>query len=116
MNNLDNTAFTAKQPTRMKPVQIVLLLFVLCCTHGLFAQKSRKAIFIIADGIPADVLERVKTPAIDAISKQGSYARAYVGGEKDGYSQTPTISAVGYNSLLTGTWVHKHNVWDNDIA
>ena len=37
-------------------------------------------------------------------------------GEKDGYSQTPTISAVGYNSLLTGTWVNKHNVWDNDIA
>jgi hypothetical protein len=23
---------------------------------------------------------------------------------------------VGYNSLLTGTWVNKHNVWDNDIA
>ena len=21
----------------------------------------------------------------------------------------------GYNSLLTGTWVNKHNVWDNDI-
>ena len=39
-----------------------------------------------------------------------------MGGEKDGYSQTPTISAVGYNSLLTGTWVNKHNVRDNDIA
>ena len=35
--------------------------------------------------------------------------------KKNGYSQTPTISAVGYNSLLTGTWVNKHNVWDNDI-
>jgi hypothetical protein len=39
-----------------------------------------------------------------------------VGGEKGGYSETPTISAVGYNSVLTGTWVNKHNVWDNDIA
>jgi len=36
--------------------------------------------------------------------------------KKNGYSQTPTISAVGYNSLLTGTWVNKHNVWDNDIV
>ena len=23
---------------------------------------------------------------------------------------------MGYNTILTGTWVHKHNVWDNDIA
>jgi hypothetical protein len=23
---------------------------------------------------------------------------------------------VGYNSLITATWVNKHNVWDNDIA
>jgi Uncharacterized proteins of the AP superfamily len=91
---------------------LLLLLFV----NNLSAQKIRKAIFIIADGIPADVIERIKTPALNAISKEGGYARAYVGGEKDGYSQTPTISAVGYNSLLTGTWVNKHNVWDNDIA
>src|ERR1043166_475711 len=80
------------------------------------AQKTHKAIFVIADGIPADVIERLKQGALDVISKEGGYARAHVGGEKNGYSQTPTISAVGYNSLLTGTWVDKHNVWDNDIA
>lgn len=98
----------------MKNVLQVILLALLSST--LSAQKVRKAVFVIVDGIPADVIERVNTPALDAISKAGGYARAYVGGEKDGYSQTPTISAVGYNSLLTGTWVNKHNVWDNDIA
>ncbi|MEO5998844.1 MAG: alkaline phosphatase family protein [Chitinophagaceae bacterium] len=90
---------------------IALILF----QAGSLPAQTKKAIFIIADGIPADVIEKVKTPALDAIAKVGGYANAHVGGEKGGYSQTPTISAVGYNSLLTGTWVNKHNVWGNDI-
>jgi predicted AlkP superfamily pyrophosphatase or phosphodiesterase len=105
-----------RELVKSKAIRLLSLLLLLCL--DLFSQKNRKVVFVIADGIPADVIERLKTqtPALNAISKQGGYARAYVGGEKDGYSQTPTISAVGYNSLLTGTWVNKHNVWDNDIA
>lgn len=95
------------------------ICFILCLTitiQAQLSQKPKKVIFIIVDGIAADVIEKQPTPNLDAIAKQGGYTRAYVGGEKGGYSQTPTISAVGYNSVLTGTWVNKHNVWDNDIA
>ena len=75
-----------------------------------------KVIFIIIDGIPADVIESVATPNLDAISGQRGYTRAYVGGMPGEPSESPTISAVGYNSLLTGTWSNKHNVWDNDVS
>ncbi len=99
----------------MTRLTYILCLFFLNTT--LSAQnKIRKTVFIIADGIPADVMERLDLPNFKKISKEGGFARALVGGEKGAYSQTPTISAVGYNSVLTGTWVNKHNVWDNDIA
>ncbi|MCG2615347.1 alkaline phosphatase family protein [Terrimonas sp. NA20] len=96
----------------MKKQSITLLVMMLAM---LVAGQKKKAIFVIVDGIAADVIEKQPTPFLDKIAKVGGYTRAHVGGEKGGYSQTPTISAVGYNSLLTGTWVNKHNVWDNDI-
>ena len=61
-------------------------------------------------------MEKQPKPNLNKIAAVGGYTRAHVGGEKGTYSETPTISAVGYNSLLTGTWVNKHNVWDNKIA
>src|SRR5690606_32345580 len=94
---------------------IIFLSFFLIAITGIAQKKAKKTLFIIVDGIAADVLERVETPHIDLISKDGADTRAYLGGEKGGYSETPTISAVGYNSLLTGTWANKHNVWDNEI-
>jgi hypothetical protein len=102
----------------MQKLQRVLFLIFLpgFISLGLSAQNnSKKVVFIILDGIPADVLERVNTPNLDKIASEGGYSRGFTGGKKAGYSETPTISAVGYNSLLTGTWANKHNVWDNTI-
>ena len=101
---------------KMTTKTVVYFFLLLLIGSNLSAQKKQKAIFVIADGIPADLIMQLPMPNLLAVTKQGGFVKAYVGGEKDGYSQTPTISAVGYNSLLTGTWVNKHNVWGNDIV
>jgi predicted AlkP superfamily pyrophosphatase or phosphodiesterase len=95
--------------------RLLLFLSINLWGHPTFSQE-KKVVFIILDGIPAGELEATSTPNLDKIAALGGYARAYTGGEKGGLSETPTISAVGYNSLLTGTWANKHNVWDNDIV
>lgn len=100
-----------------RPLLIVAALALLMA--GCHSRATRpdapppKAVFVLLDGIPADVLEQVPTPALDAIAAAGGYARAHVGGELGGATETPTISAPGYMSLLTGTWANKHNVRGN---
>lgn len=90
----------------------IVLITVVCQINA----QTRKAIFVIVDGIPADLIEKLETPHLDNIAKQGGYTRAIAGGIKGTATETPTISAVGYNTVLTGVWANKHNVFDNDIA
>ncbi|OEK01192.1 hypothetical protein BFP97_06560 [Roseivirga sp. 4D4] len=97
---------------RFLVLALISTLFASACQSP---SKERKVVFILLDGIPADVLESTNTPYLDEIAGQTGYTRVYVGGEKGGVSESPTISAVGYNSLLTGTWANKHNVWGNSI-
>jgi predicted AlkP superfamily pyrophosphatase or phosphodiesterase len=77
--------------------------------------RQQKVLFIIVDGIPADVIESISIPNMKKIQDIGNYTRAYVGGDNVTYSETPPISAPGYMNLLTGTWANKHNVYDNEV-
>lgn len=96
----------------MKILPLILLATIAVSGCG----EDRKAIFIIVDGIPADVIESVSTPNLDAIAGARGYTRSYVGGSPGEVTESPPVSAVGYNSLLTGTWSNKHNVWDNAVS
>lgn len=100
----------------IKDLKTILLTFnLLFLSVGFAIGQEKKTVFIILDGIQRELLEKNPTPNIDKISSRGAYVHAHVGGLKGGYSETPTISAVGYNSLLTGVWYNKHNVSGNDI-
>ena len=99
---------------RLIGLTVALATGTVACEKAVEA-PTPKAIFIIVDGIAPDVLESVATPVLDSIAGENGYTRSYVGGEVGGESESPTVSAVGYNHLLTGTWSNKHNVWTNSI-
>lgn len=92
--------------------RVLFLAFALLVMTQAYA-KTRKVVYVVFDGIPADYIERVHPATVFDVAEHGGYARAYTGGEIGGYSQTPTISAVGYMNILTGTWLNKHNVPGN---
>lgn len=91
----------------------VLTLLLLATAFVCSEAKTRKTLFVIVDGIPADCIERLKPHTIMDIAEEGGYARAYCGGDVGMYSETPTISAIGYSNIITGTWMNKHNVRGN---
>ncbi len=95
----------------MKKTLILGLLLALSLANA--DAKTRKTLFVIIDGIPAHCIERLKPATITEISKAGGYARAFCGGEVGMYNETPTVSAIGYTNILTGTWMNKHNVKGN---
>lgn len=93
--------------------KILLIGFVLVNLQCL-AQK-KKTLFIIIDGVSADVMERTTPQNMKAIATQGAYLRIHQGGDKGTYNETPTVSSPGYNNVLTGVWLNKHNVNNNQI-
>lgn len=97
----------------MKRITIITTAFLGFATLTL--AQTKKAVFIIIDGVSKDVIEKVPVPNLQAIAKEGALMSAYQGGERGLYNQTPTISAPGYNNVLTGVWFNKHNVPNNAI-
>ena len=93
--------------------KLVVLFMMAICLLGCRQAKERKTVYIIIDGVPADMVERLDLPVLKEIASEGAYGRSYVGGTKGDYDESPTISAVGYTDLLTSTWVNKHNVPGN---
>ena len=61
-------------------------------------------------------MKKLSLPNVNAIAKHGGFSNTFVGGKWVSYTESPTILAAGHNSVLTGAWANKHNVWDNSIT
>lgn len=91
-----------------------VLLFLISLSFLNSWGGKHKVLFAIIDGIPIDCIERLKPQTIMEIAREGNFCASYAGGIVGTDSQTPTISAIGYTNILTGTWMYKHQVKGND--
>ncbi|MBS1932534.1 MAG: alkaline phosphatase family protein, partial [Bacteroidetes bacterium] len=53
----------------MKQLITGIFLFAVCFSSA--QSNSKKVVFIIADGIPADVIEKANTPNLKKIASEG---------------------------------------------
>jgi predicted AlkP superfamily pyrophosphatase or phosphodiesterase len=107
-------------------ITLILLAFVTqLAAHGPGkdgAFGGKRVLFIGIDGCRADALiaamERGLAPQMKMLSESDGgllTQKFYTGGEIDTPTHQPTISGPGWSSLLTGEWMNKHGVKDNNF-
>jgi predicted AlkP superfamily pyrophosphatase or phosphodiesterase len=67
-----------------------------------------KVLLIGIDGVRPDVLDRVDTPFIDALIREGAFSDRARNG-------LPTVSGPNWASMLTGVWKEKHGIVSNEF-
>ncbi|MCP4438486.1 MAG: DUF4983 domain-containing protein [Aureispira sp.] len=84
-----------------------LIVLICCfCTVIVHAQKAKKLLLIGIDGCRGDALIVANTPNLDSLMSTGLYTT-------HARTITPTYSASGWSSMLTGVWNTKHRVINN---
>jgi autotransporter-associated beta strand protein len=79
---------------------------------------GKRVLVIGIDGLRSDaLLQQVQTgnaPNIAGLIANGTVSwNAYAGGDLNTATQQPTISGPGWASILSGTWIDRHNVNGN---
>ena len=95
-------------------VLVSLAAFVVSCfsSAGFAAEKSRHVLIITVDGAMPAAVKVAKTPNIDALVKDGAVTwDGFAGGVLGTPTRQNTASLSSYNSILTGVWANKHQVY-----
>jgi len=95
------------------PLRLTAPLLAATLLAGGFAggQSSRrpKLLLIGVDGIRVDILQAADTPRLDALAANGALSLT-------ARIRPKTVSGPGWSSMLTGVWMDKHGVENNDFS
>ncbi|MFT4639691.1 MAG: hypothetical protein ACI8T1_003016 [Verrucomicrobiales bacterium] len=79
--------------------------------------NDRHVLVIGIDGCRPDSILPADAPHLHQLIENGVVTyRAFAGGEKGRASQQATSSGPGWSSILTGVWLDKHGVRNNDFT
>jgi predicted AlkP superfamily pyrophosphatase or phosphodiesterase len=102
--------------------RLCLICFVLYCHANVFAAEAaypfgNKHVLVIGiDGCRSDALQAAKIPNLRGLIENGTVCYdVFAGGKIGAKTQQTTVSFPGWASILTGVWVDKHNIPDNDF-
>jgi predicted AlkP superfamily pyrophosphatase or phosphodiesterase len=87
----------------------VALLIVFAFSEAAPADRRPKVLLIGVDGIRVDILQAAETPNFDALVEKGQLSLA-------ARIRPNTVSGPGWSSMLTGVWMEKHGVENNDFS
>lgn len=72
--------------------------------------RARHVLVVGIDGVRLDTLNRVRTPHLDALAREGFLTPVMVADD------TPTMSGPCWATVVTGVRIAKHAVWSNDLS
>ena len=80
------------------------------------APHGKHVLVLGIDGCRSDALQVAETPNLQKLIDNGTVCYdAYVGGALNTKTEQQTSSGPGWASILTGVWVDKHQIPDNDF-
>ncbi len=88
---------------------LVAATFLAASSAAAQSPRRPKLLLIGIDGIRVDILQAAATPNLDALAAAGALSLT-------ARIRPKTVSGPGWSSMLTGVWMDKHGVENNDFS